>query len=143
MTVTDENAKSTGTKAAMNGPQAAALERRIRQELEEQGILTSEEANVNSVIYSFKTHFRCSIINHLIKADDEILTELRRCQGELRAISLHNLKQLKRLYRLSQEEMKRQEIRKKLIAADAEVFIFQVSSLLIELVYIIPNFFFE
>ncbi|XP_046438468.1 transcriptional adapter 3-B-like [Daphnia pulex] len=98
----DENAKSTGTKAAMNGPQAAALERRIRQELEEQGILTSEEANVNS-------------------ADDEILTELRRCQGELRAISLHNLKQLKRLYRLSQEEMKRQEIRKKLIAADAEV----------------------
>lgn len=126
----------------MNGPQAAALERRIRQELEEQGILTSEEANVNSVIYSFKTHFRGSIIiNHLIKADDEILTELRRCQGELRAISLHNLKQLKRLYRLSQEEMKRQEIRKKLIAADAEVFICQVSSLLIELVYIIPNFF--
>jgi hypothetical protein len=50
---------------------------------------------------------------------------------------------MKRLYRLSQEEMKRQEIRKKLIAADAEVFIFQVSSLLIELVYIIPNFFFE
>jgi hypothetical protein len=61
----------------------------------------------------------------------------------LRAISLHNFKQLTRLYRLSQEEMKRQEIRKKLIAADAEVFIFQVSSLLIELVYIIPNFFFE
>lgn len=59
-----------------------------------------------------------------MKADDEILTELRRCQGELRAISQHNLKQLKRLYRLSQEEMKRQDTRKKLMAADAEVFIF-------------------
>ncbi|KZS11742.1 Transcriptional adapter 3 [Daphnia magna] len=99
----DENAKSTGEKAPVfNGPQAAALERRIRQELEEQGILTSEEANINP-------------------ADDEILTELRRCQGELRAISQHNLKQLKRLYRLSQEEMKRQDTRKKLMAADAEV----------------------
>ena len=49
----DENAKSTGTKAALNGPQAAALERRIRQELEEQGIISSEEANVNSVVWLF------------------------------------------------------------------------------------------
>ena len=56
-----------------------------------------------------------------MQPDDEILAELRRCQGELRAVSLHNLKQLKRLCRLSQEEMKRQEIRKKLISADAEV----------------------
>ncbi len=59
--------------------------------------------------------------NILIQADDEILIELRRCQGELKGVSQHNLKQLKRLYRLGQEEMKRQEIRKKLIAADAEV----------------------
>lgn len=47
---TDENAKSAEEKAPVfNGPQAAALERRIRQELEEQGILTSEEANTNPV----------------------------------------------------------------------------------------------
>lgn len=37
-------------KTALNGPQAAALERRIRQELEEQGILTADEANVSQVI---------------------------------------------------------------------------------------------
>jgi hypothetical protein len=43
------------------------------------------------------------------------------------------LKQLKRLYRLSQEEMKRQEVRKKLIAADAEVFFFEESSFVIKL----------
>jgi hypothetical protein len=39
----------------MNGPQAAALERRIRQELEEQGILSSEETNANSVIYHYSS----------------------------------------------------------------------------------------
>ena len=61
-----------------------------------------------------------------MKADDEILNELRRCQGELRAISQHNLKQLKRLHRLTQDEMKRQDIRKKLTSADAEVIIYFV-----------------
>lgn len=55
------------------------------------------------------------------KAEDEILMELRRCQGELKAVSQHNLQQLKRLQRLTQEEMKRQEVHKKLTAADAEV----------------------
>ncbi len=33
----------------MNGPQTAALERRLRQELEEQGILTADETNVPQV----------------------------------------------------------------------------------------------
>ena len=99
----DENSKSAGaSKVTMTGAQAAALERRIRQELEEQGILTADEANST-------------------QNDDEILTELRRCQGELRAISQHNLQHLKKLHRLAQEEMKRQDARKKLAAADAEV----------------------
>lgn len=118
----DENSKSSGMKAALNGPQAAALERRIRQELEEQGILTADEANISQV--KTRKNLNVNVLlskTSFIKADDEILTELRRCQGELKAISQHNLKQLKRLYRLSQDEMKRQETRKKLIAADAEV----------------------
>jgi len=59
--------------------------------------------------------------NFSSKAEDEILMELRRCQGELKAVSQHNLQQLKRLQRLTQEEMKRQEVHKKLTAADAEV----------------------
>lgn len=34
----------------MTGSQTAALERRIRQELEEQGILTADEAHTTQVI---------------------------------------------------------------------------------------------
>jgi len=98
----DENVKSERPPVTLNGPQAVALERRIRQELEEQGILAADETNA-------------------AQADDEILTELRRCQDELKAISKHNLQQVNRLRRLSQEEMKRQEYKKILMAADAEV----------------------
>lgn len=101
----DENVKSAGAKTS-SGAQNAALERRIRQELEEQGLLAAEErSNVN-------------------ETDDEILTELRRCQGELRAISQHNFQQLNKLHRMALDEMKRQEVRKKLAAADNEVRIF-------------------
>ena len=42
---------------------------------------------------------------------DEILTELKRCQEELKAISQNNLSQLKRLVKSGREEMARQEIR--------------------------------
>jgi len=98
----DENIKSASAPVTLNGPQSVALERRIRQELEEQGILAADEANV-------------------AQADDEILTELRRCQAELKAISKHNLQQLNRLSELGQEEIKRQEVKKMLTAADAEV----------------------
>jgi len=100
----DENTSkpASSSKSTMTSTQAAALERRIRQELEEQGILAADET-------------------HLNQADDEILTELRRCQGELKAISQFNLQQLKKLHRMAQEEMKRQEVRKRLSAADAEV----------------------
>lgn len=45
---------------------ASSLERRVRKELEDQGILDSSE--------------------HKEPADDEILTELKRCQTELKVI---------------------------------------------------------
>ena len=46
----DENVKTSGGKGQLlNGNQAAALERRVRQELEEQGILAAEEVNVPQV----------------------------------------------------------------------------------------------
>ena len=48
----DENQKSSASKNPMNGAQAAALERRLRQELEEQGILNVEENSVAEVIES-------------------------------------------------------------------------------------------
>ncbi len=53
--------------------------------------------------------------------DDEILAELKKKQGELRALSQHNLSIAKRLYKLAKEEIQRQDLRKKLAAADAEV----------------------
>ncbi len=53
--------------------------------------------------------------------DDEILTELRRKQSELRVLSQHNLNMTKRLYKLAKEEMGKQDLRRAMIAADAEV----------------------
>lgn len=53
--------------------------------------------------------------------NDEILEEMRRCQNELKAVSAHNLGQLRRLLKAAKEEMVRQELRNKLARADAEV----------------------
>ncbi|XP_023242315.1 transcriptional adapter 3-B-like [Centruroides sculpturatus] len=78
------------------------LEKRIRRELEEQGILDADDVTVEN-------------------PDDEILTELKKCQAELKTLSTYNLTQIKRLLRLAKEEMAKQEIRKKLQVADNEV----------------------
>lgn len=79
-----------------------SLERRLKKELEEQGILdpNDEENDAGS---------------------DEILQELGRCQQELRAVSQHNLAQLRRLAKAAREEMARQEVRNRLVEADREV----------------------
>lgn len=53
--------------------------------------------------------------------NDEVLAELRKKQQELRAISQQNVNILKSLYRQGQEDMARQDLRKKLQAADSEV----------------------
>ena len=37
--------------------------------------------------------------------NDEILEEMRRCQSELKAVSAHNLGQLRRLLKAAKEEM--------------------------------------
>ena len=68
-----------------------SLEKRLKKELEEQGILEpgEDDGDVN----------------------DEILTELNRCQDELKAVSQHNQIQIRRLIKSAREEMARQEIR--------------------------------
>ncbi|XP_013085123.2 transcriptional adapter 3-A-like [Biomphalaria glabrata] len=80
----------------------ATLERRIRKELEEQGILEKEAEEEDD-------------------PNDEILAELRKKQQELRAISQQNVNILKSLYRQGQEDMARQDLKKKLQAVDADV----------------------
>merc|ERR1712233_45683 len=69
-----------------------SLERRLRKELEEQGILDPNEDDGES-------------------SHDEVQQELARCQQELRVVSQHNLAQLRRLAKSAREEMARQEVR--------------------------------
>lgn len=78
------------------------LELRMHKELVEQGILEPDVQKKN-------------------QEDDEILTEIKRCQQELSALSNHNVTQLKRLLNLAQEESKRQALKRKISIADNEV----------------------
>lgn len=79
-----------------------SLEKRLKKELEEQGILEPGEDDLDP-------------------GADEILTELNRCQEELRAVAQHNQVQLRRLVKAAKEEMAKQEIRARLAEADKEV----------------------
>ena len=69
---------------SLNITNAENLEARVRKELEEQGILDPHEEMKDGV------------------ENDEILEELVRCQNELKAVSSHNLSQLKRLLKVTQ-----------------------------------------
>ncbi|XP_022094094.1 transcriptional adapter 3-B-like isoform X2 [Acanthaster planci] len=82
-------------------PHTRALEARLREELLHLGLLDADDPVTDDT-------------------DDEILVELQKRQAELRALSAHNRSQKMRLYRLAKEEMKRQEVRQKLRAADNE-----------------------
>ena len=53
--------------------------------------------------------------------EDEVLIELQKRQEELKALYAHNRSQKQRLISLAKEEMKRQDLRQKLRAADSEV----------------------
>ena len=78
-----------------------SLEKRLKKELEEQGVLEPGEDDDGG--------------------PDEILNELTRCQEELKAVAQHNQMQLRRLVKSAREEMARQEIRERLSEADKEV----------------------
>jgi hypothetical protein len=80
-----------------------ALEAKVKKELQDQGILDFNDDNDDS------------------NENDEIQEELLRCQAELKAISAHNLQQLKRLTKAAKEEMARQELRNNLSHADQDV----------------------
>ncbi|KAI0237724.1 Transcriptional adapter 3-B [Lamellibrachia satsuma] len=86
----------------LNIGNTAALERRIKRELEENGILEVEDKTEDDT-------------------NDEILNELRRKQHELKVISQHNQAVNKKLLKLATQAMHRQDVRRKMAAADAEV----------------------
>lgn len=80
-----------------------SIERRVRQELIEQGILDDEE-DLNST-----------------PPDDEILQEIKRIQSELVGIAKFNTNELLKLQSIANEELKRLEIKRKLDDVDQKV----------------------
>ena len=102
----DDNGASISPQALarqLNIGNTAALEKRLRQELEEQGLLDLDGSQEDSA------------------DEDEILRELKKRQQELTAVSEHNYNVAKHLLEMAKEEMRKQEIRKRLSVADNEV----------------------
>merc|ERR1712029_558242 len=98
-----ENESKSQLIKSLNVTNSEALEARVKKELQDQGILDPNDDNEDN------------------SENDEIHEELLRCQAELKAISAHNLQQLKRLTKAAKEEMARQELRNKLSHADQDV----------------------
>lgn len=95
-----------------------SIERRVKQELIDQGLLDPEDfAN-----------------------EDEILSEIMRVRTELAAIAEHNHTELQKLQSAAKEEMKRLEIKRKLDSVDQEVCV-QIFSLTLVTTYLLYLFF--
>lgn len=90
--------RSSFVPAMRNG---ILIERRVRKELIEQGILDGDDV--------------------VKEEDDEILSEIVRVRTELAAISDYNSNELRKLYAVAKEEMSRLEIKRKLDVIDQEV----------------------
>lgn len=95
------NPPRTPTKAP-HVPHTRTLEARIREELVFQGLIDADDQTDE-------------------ENDDEVLSELKRHQNELRALIAKNRQQKMELLKLTQEEMKRQELKHRAQVADAEV----------------------
>ncbi|XP_037069997.1 transcriptional adapter 3-B-like [Pollicipes pollicipes] len=91
-----------GLAASLQLSAAGQLERRLRRELQNQGLV--DDTDGPSAV-----------------ADDEVLAELERCQARLRTLAAHNAAQVERLLRLSRAELRRQELKEKLATTDAQV----------------------
>ncbi|KAJ7377016.1 transcriptional adaptor 3 [Desmophyllum pertusum] len=95
------NPPRTPTKAP-HVPHTRTLEARIREELVFQGLLDADDQTDEEV-------------------DDEVLAELKRHQNELRVLMTKNRQQKQDLSKLTQEEIRRQELKHRAEVADAEV----------------------
>lgn len=92
-----------GGSKLLHVPHARTLESKIRQELEMQGIIErSEETNEGD-------------------EGDEVLNELKKRQAELQALVTLNQKMKRELLEAAHTEMRKQELRHRVQAADAEV----------------------
>jgi transcriptional adapter 3 len=78
------------------------MDRRLKKDLVEQGILSVEDLSKNM-------------------PDDEILQEIKKCQQELAAVNEYNVEELKRLKAIVTKDLKRQEIKAALDKVDNQV----------------------
>lgn len=95
-----ENSSRPSASLMKNG---ISIERRVKKELIEQGLLDDPED------FS-KPH-----------QDDEILSEIKKVRTELASIADFNCTELKKIHSLAKEEMKRLEIKRKLDVVDQEI----------------------
>lgn len=112
--ISDTNSTTTGNQGVENKPgirqpvnslmkNGIEIERRVREELIEHGLLDPDDFTKGN------------------NNDDEILSEIKRVGTELSAISEYNCNELRRLYTVAKEEMKRLEMKRKLDAIDQDV----------------------
>ncbi|XP_037033475.1 transcriptional adapter 3 [Bradysia coprophila] len=77
------------------------IERRVKKELIEQGLLDPEDFQK--------------------ECEDEILTEIKKVRTELASIAEYNYEELKKLQKAAKDEIKRLEVKRKLDAVDQEI----------------------
>lgn len=102
-----KNGSANTTLKNLNLGNCIQLEKRVKKELEENGFLDADEMNTSADAPG--------------SDDDEILAELHQCQQELKQISALNQATLRMLLNRAKANVAKQELRKKLNAADAEV----------------------
>uniref|UniRef100_A0A1B6EXA2 Transcriptional adapter 3 n=1 Tax=Cuerna arida TaxID=1464854 RepID=A0A1B6EXA2_9HEMI len=79
---------------------SACFELRIRKELESAGFIDPQDYKEDN---------------------DEILSEIKKCQEELRATALHTAEQLRRLIKLAEAELEKSEVRRKIKQVEQEL----------------------
>lgn len=105
----NENSNSSSDVAHNNSRSAVSLlkngisiERRLRKELIEQGILDEDDMPKG-------------------QQDDEILSEINRVRTEIAVIAEYNSNEIRKLQSMAQDEMKRIEVKRKLDRVDQEI----------------------
>lgn len=105
----NENSNSSSDIGHSNSRSAVSLlkngisiERRLRKELIEQGILDDDDMPKS-------------------QQDDEILSEINRVRTEIAVIAEYNSNEIRKLQSMAQDEMKRIEVKRKLDRVDQEV----------------------
>lgn len=106
----NENSNSSSDVTHSNNARSAvallkngiSIERRLRKELIEQGILDADDMPKS-------------------QQDDEILSEINRVRTELAVIAEYNSNEIRKLQSMAKDEMKRIEVKRKLDRVDQEV----------------------